>query len=230
MERDFGRDAPVPLGVHYRPVPQSEINLELMRLIDKQFLETPYYASGQMMWLLRRQGQEVAVSGFADSWRLWAAGDLPEATHKRASSGGIGNIRICCGIWLSTGPTRRSVPTSPIFRCGRICSTSWRSWTGRRARCCRGVCRTQWMRSFALRRSEMRRCAMAARRFQYGSGIAVHDVPLHRDTGTASDTRQHEWARSLAGRTPDEAYHHTPTPSGLELIPDQKEARATLSE
>ena len=46
-------------GVYHRPVPQSEANLELMRLIDAQFLETPYYGSRQMTWHLRRQGHEV---------------------------------------------------------------------------------------------------------------------------------------------------------------------------
>jgi putative transposase len=34
-------------------------NLELMRLIDEQFLETPWYGSRQMTRHLRRQGHEV---------------------------------------------------------------------------------------------------------------------------------------------------------------------------
>lgn len=46
-------------GVYYRSVPQSEANLELMRLIDAQFLERPYYGSRQMTWHLRRLGHEV---------------------------------------------------------------------------------------------------------------------------------------------------------------------------
>ncbi|GAA4497991.1 hypothetical protein GCM10023158_20900 [Gluconacetobacter tumulicola] len=46
-------------GVYYRPVPQSEANLALMRLIDEQFLETPYYGSRQMTWHLRRLGHDV---------------------------------------------------------------------------------------------------------------------------------------------------------------------------
>lgn len=46
-------------GVYYRPVPQNEANLALMRLIDAQFLETPYYGSRQMTWHLRRLGHEV---------------------------------------------------------------------------------------------------------------------------------------------------------------------------
>jgi putative transposase len=59
VERDFLRDASARLGVYYRPVPQSEANLVLMRLIDAQFLETPYYGSRQMTWYLRRLGHEA---------------------------------------------------------------------------------------------------------------------------------------------------------------------------
>ena len=46
-------------SVYYRPVPESEGNLELMRLIDAQFLETPYYGSRQMTRHLRRLGHDV---------------------------------------------------------------------------------------------------------------------------------------------------------------------------
>lgn len=34
-------------GIYYRPVPQSGANLDLMRLIDAQFLQAPYY----VLWL-----------------------------------------------------------------------------------------------------------------------------------------------------------------------------------
>ncbi|GAN85556.1 integrase [Komagataeibacter intermedius TF2] len=46
-------------GVYYWPVPESEANLELMRLIDAQFLEAPYYGSRQMTRHLRRPGHDV---------------------------------------------------------------------------------------------------------------------------------------------------------------------------
>lgn len=46
-------------GVYYRPVPESEVHLELMRLIDAQFLETPYDGSRQMTRHLRRLGHDV---------------------------------------------------------------------------------------------------------------------------------------------------------------------------
>ena len=38
---------------------ESPLNLTLMRLIDEQFLETPWYGSRQMVRHLRRQGHEV---------------------------------------------------------------------------------------------------------------------------------------------------------------------------
>ena len=44
---------------YYRPKPESEFNLELMRLIDEQYLKTPWYGSRQMSRHLRRQGHRV---------------------------------------------------------------------------------------------------------------------------------------------------------------------------
>lgn len=39
---------------------ESMLNLKLMRLIDEQFLQTPFYGSRQMARWLRRQGYTVA--------------------------------------------------------------------------------------------------------------------------------------------------------------------------
>jgi len=44
---------------YYRPTGETEMNLELMRLIDKQHLETPWYGARQMARHLRRQGHRV---------------------------------------------------------------------------------------------------------------------------------------------------------------------------
>lgn len=44
---------------YYQPVGETAENLALMRLIDAQFLETPWYGSRQMMRYLRRQGHTV---------------------------------------------------------------------------------------------------------------------------------------------------------------------------
>lgn len=46
-------------GFYYRPAGETPFNLEVMRLIDAQFLETPWYGSRQMARHLRRAGYEV---------------------------------------------------------------------------------------------------------------------------------------------------------------------------
>jgi putative transposase len=46
-------------GWYYDPKGESPLNLTLMRLIDEQFLATPYYGSRQMAHHLRRQGYIV---------------------------------------------------------------------------------------------------------------------------------------------------------------------------
>jgi putative transposase len=46
-------------SVYYRGKGETAYNLQLMRLIDEQFLKTPYYGSRQMTRWLRRQGHRV---------------------------------------------------------------------------------------------------------------------------------------------------------------------------
>jgi len=46
-------------GFYYQPAGETPLNLELMRLIDVQFLETPWYGSRQMVRHLRREGHVV---------------------------------------------------------------------------------------------------------------------------------------------------------------------------
>ncbi len=44
---------------YYDPKGETGMNLDLMRLIDKQFLETPFYGVRQMTWHLRNEGHVV---------------------------------------------------------------------------------------------------------------------------------------------------------------------------
>ena len=46
-------------GFYDRPAGETPLNLALMRLIDAQFLETPWYGSRQMARHLRREGYTV---------------------------------------------------------------------------------------------------------------------------------------------------------------------------
>ena len=45
---------------YYEGCGESPLNLQLLRLIDEQFLETPFYGSRQMVRWLRRQGYTVS--------------------------------------------------------------------------------------------------------------------------------------------------------------------------
>lgn len=44
---------------YYEPKGESNMNLDLMRVIDKQFPETPFYGVRQMTWYLRNEGHLV---------------------------------------------------------------------------------------------------------------------------------------------------------------------------
>ena len=46
-------------GLYHEPAGETALNLALMRLIDAQFMETPWYGSRQMTRHLRREGHEV---------------------------------------------------------------------------------------------------------------------------------------------------------------------------
>ena len=46
-------------GLYRKPVPEAAANLDLMRLIDEQFMATPWYGSRQMVRHLRRAGHAV---------------------------------------------------------------------------------------------------------------------------------------------------------------------------
>ncbi len=46
-------------GFYHRPAGETALNLELMRLIDAQFLQTPWYGARQMARHLRREGYTV---------------------------------------------------------------------------------------------------------------------------------------------------------------------------
>ena len=44
---------------YYRPAGESDLNLHLMRLIDKQYTKTPFYGWPRMTAQLRRQGYAI---------------------------------------------------------------------------------------------------------------------------------------------------------------------------
>jgi putative transposase len=55
---------------YYKPQGENETNLALMLLIDKQFLETPFYGAQQMTWHLQNEGHPVNVKRIRRLMRL----------------------------------------------------------------------------------------------------------------------------------------------------------------
>lgn len=47
--------------MYYRPATETEFNLQLMRLIDEQYLQTPFYGVAQMTAWLQRSGYPVNI-------------------------------------------------------------------------------------------------------------------------------------------------------------------------
>jgi len=68
-------------SVYYQPVPESESNLQLMRLIDEQFMETPFYGSRQMMRHLNRQGFNVSRGRVQRLMRLMGLTAIYQKPH-----------------------------------------------------------------------------------------------------------------------------------------------------
>jgi len=55
---------------YYQPTGETPLNLELLRLVDKQYLETPWYGARQMARYLRREGYGVSRKRIGRLMRL----------------------------------------------------------------------------------------------------------------------------------------------------------------
>ena len=74
-------------GFYYQPAGETPLNLALMRLIDRQFLETPWYGSRQMARHLRREGYTVGPQAHAAADGQDGVGaDLPATAHHGSAS------------------------------------------------------------------------------------------------------------------------------------------------
>jgi putative transposase len=85
------------------------MNLELMRQIDEQFLETPFFGVRQMTWHLKqRWAHPVNREAYSAADATDGAdADLPEAQHQQGRQRGTRFIPICSEracAWI--GPTR----------------------------------------------------------------------------------------------------------------------------
>ena len=70
---------------YYAPQGETALNLDLMLLVDKQFLDTPFYGVRQMTWHLQNEGHAVNEKRIRRLMRLMLIHQKPNtrcpATH-----------------------------------------------------------------------------------------------------------------------------------------------------
>ena len=78
-------------SLYYRPKETSRQDLSLMREMDRQYLETPFYGSRRMKASLDRQGMPVSRKRVQRLIETdGTAGYLPAASHQPTSGGTLG--------------------------------------------------------------------------------------------------------------------------------------------
>jgi hypothetical protein len=155
---------------YYQPVGETVENLALMRLIDAQFLETPWYGSRQMAMHLRRDGHEVGrkrIRRLMATMGLMAIYQRPHTTvphpaHRIYPYLLRGMVvdrpnRVWCAD-ITYIPMRRGflylVAVMDWAKLPKVPTARPVEWQLRGpARCWPGGCPTRWTRRSALRRS-----------------------------------------------------------------------------
>lgn len=137
---------------YHESVGETEQNLGLMQLIDKQFLDTPFYGVRQMTWHLQNEGYGVKQKRIRRLMRLMRLMPIYQKPNTSKPRKGKTYPYLARAGCRSIAQARFGVPTSPTCRCGTASFTSWRSWTGSPERCWLGASRTRWRLTSASRR------------------------------------------------------------------------------
>jgi putative transposase len=94
-------------ALYYRPVEVSGYELELMALIDRQYLRTPFYGSRRMTAWLQTQGQMVNRKRVRRLMRLIGIEAIISAHAPAGRQLNIVSILTCCAVWPSNGSIRQ---------------------------------------------------------------------------------------------------------------------------
>lgn len=88
-------------GLYYQSKKTSKLNRELMRLIDEQYLNKPYYGVYRMWeWLSKDKGYKVNIKRIRRLYRLMAIEGLSGQNRTfRIRRHAIRCIHTCSGIW-----------------------------------------------------------------------------------------------------------------------------------
>ena len=258
-------------GVYYRPVPESDANLALMRLIDAQFLETPYYGSRQITRHLRRLEHDVGrkrVRRLMTIMGLRAIYQKPRTTVPHPAHRKYPYLLRDLVINRSNQVWCSDITYIPM-RKGFLYLVAIMDWASRRVLSWRlsntmdaefciealqealihygapEIFNTDQGSQFTTPRFTEVLEKRQIRISMDGRGRWLDNVFIERlwrslkyecvylhafETGSELRAGLTSWIAhyngqrphsALAGRTPDEAYHDVPTPSGLGLTPNQ---------
>jgi len=101
-----------------RPIGESEYNLALMRLIDAQFTETPFYGVPRMTNWLLRQGYSVNPKRVSRLMRKMGLEAIyPKSNLSRRHPDHRIYPYLLRGVAI-VAPVKSGAPTSPISACG----------------------------------------------------------------------------------------------------------------
>ena len=102
-----------------RAARETEVNLGLMRVIDQQFLDTPFYGVRQMTWHLQNEGHGVnqkRIRRLMRLMRLMPIYQKPNTSKPRKGHKTYPYLARAGCAW--TAPVRSGAPTSPTS--GRV--------------------------------------------------------------------------------------------------------------
>ena len=106
-------------SLYYLPTEAGAEDMELMALIDQQYLKTPFYGSRRMTAWLRYHGHQVNRKRVRRLMQLIGLEAIYRRPNTTKPNQGIRSIRTCSGGWRSTGSTRCGPPTSPYIPMAR---------------------------------------------------------------------------------------------------------------
>ena len=146
---------------YYEGTGETPLTLRLMRLIDEQFLETPFFGSRQMTRWLRRQGDMVSRKRVRRLMRL-----LGGCTRSTNGPGRLSRTRRTGSILPAAQPADHAAEPRVVHGChlhslqrGFLYLVAVMDW--RAARCCPGGCPTRSIRASASRPCTRHSSAMA---------------------------------------------------------------------
>ena len=140
-------------SVYYRPVPTRAEDLELMALMDRQYLKTPFYGSRKMKAWLLQQGYLVSRKRVRRLMRLMGLEAIYRRPNTSKPASGTPDLSLSAeGSGGLIGSTRSGPRTSPTSPWRRASCTWWPSWTGTAGTCWPGSSPTPWTPASAWRR------------------------------------------------------------------------------